>query len=337
MNIQHNISLKPYNTFGIDVNAASFVEIHTTDDVQALVVAGAFRAKYLVLGGGSNVLLTGNFDGLVIRNCLKGIRIVTEDADTVLLEAAGGEVWNEVVMFAVEQGWGGIENMSLIPGTIGAAPMQNIGAYGVELTQVFDSLTAINIETGEEQIFNHADCQFGYRESIFKHALKGKYFITSVRLRLQKKPVVHIAYGAIKDVLAAAQIINPTVKDVSQAVISIRKSKLPDPAVLGNAGSFFKNPEIDVAQYEVLKNNYPSIPGYPTTPGKIKVPAGWLIEQCGWKGKVVGNTGAHKDQALVLVNYGNATGAEIMQLAHNIQQSVQDKFAIQINPEVNLV
>lgn len=313
------------------------MEIHTTDDVRALVVAGAFREKYLVLGGGSNVLLTGNFDGLVIRNCLKGKRIVAEDADTVLLEAAGGEVWHEVVMFAVEQGWGGIENMSLIPGTIGAAPMQNIGAYGVELTQVFDSLTAINIETGEEKIFNHADCQFGYRESVFKHALKGKYFITSVRLRLQKKPVVHIAYGAIKDVLAAAQITNPTVKDVSQAVISIRKSKLPDPAALGNAGSFFKNPEIDVAQYEALKNDYPSIPGYPTTPGKIKVPAGWLIEQCGWKGKVVGNTGAHKDQALVLVNYSNATGAEIMQLAHNIQKSVQDKFGIQINPEVNLV
>lgn len=337
LEILRNISLKPYHTFGLDVRAASFVEIHSREDLFDLIRAGALQDKHLFLGGGSNVLFTGDYDGLIIRNCLKGIRVIHEDLDTVLLEAAGGEVWHDLVTYTVTRGWGGIENLSLIPGTVGAAPMQNIGAYGVELTRVFYKLTAIELASGEEHTFDHQACRFGYRESVFKHDLKGKYFISAVQLRLQKHPELHISYGAIREVLAERHIEHPGVQDVSDAVISIRKSKLPDPAILGNAGSFFKNPEIDTAQYLQLKAKYAEMPGYPTQPDRTKVPAGWLIEQCGWKGKRVGNTGAHKDQALVLVNYGNATGQEIMQLAFDIQKSVMEKFNIEILPEVNLV
>ncbi len=335
--MQQHISLRSFNTFGIDVSAAAYTELHTPADLQTLIREGYTRTSHLFLGGGSNVLFTRDFDGLVLRNCLKGIHVVEEDAHTVLIEAAGGEVWHHLVMFTVERGWGGIENLSLIPGTVGAAPMQNIGAYGVELNQVFEELTAVHIQTGEQRTFNKQDCAFGYRESVFKKDLKGQYFIQSVRLRLQKQPQVHIAYGAIKDVLAQKHITLPRVQDVSEAVIAIRQSKLPDPRVLGNAGSFFKNPEIPEAQYHILKQSFPAIPGYPAAPGHIKVPAGWLIEQCGWKGKRVGNTGAHKDQALVLVNYGGATGAEILALAYAIQESVQQRFGITITPEVNII
>lgn len=329
--------MQPYNTFGIPVIAEKFVTIRSVRDVQSLIQAGHLKNKHLFLGGGSNVLFTKDFDGLVIKNEITGISVVREDEQHVWIEAASGEVWHNLVMYTVEHNWGGIENLSLIPGTVGAAPMQNIGAYGVELTHVFESLKAINIKSGEDKTFLHSDCAFGYRESVFKHTEKGNYFISAVTLRLKKNPELHVQYGAIQDVLHNSGVKQPTIQDVSKAVIQIRQSKLPDPKILGNAGSFFKNPEIPAELYTWLKNKFPDIPGFPVHDGWIKVPAGWLIEKCGWKGKVVGHTGAHKNQALVLVNYGNATGEEIIRLANDIQASVFTTFGITIVPEVNLV
>ncbi|TAE90807.1 MAG: UDP-N-acetylmuramate dehydrogenase [Bacteroidetes bacterium] len=338
MNIQQNISLKAYNTFGIDVKAKEFVVINSMDEL--CILCAAFNLtdrKILVLGGGSNLLLTKDFDGMVIKMSLKGIEMVGENDDYVWVKCMAGEVWHDFVMYSIANNLGGLENLSLIPGCVGAAPMQNIGAYGVEIKDTFDSLEAVEIATGEVVSFNNKDCNFGYRESIFKQEAKGRYIIASVTFRLSKKPVFNVSYGAIQQTLAKNGITTPTVKAVSDAVISIRKSKLPDPAVLGNAGSFFKNPEIPQADFNQLKSLYPDIVGYPASNGCIKIAAGWLIEQCGWKGKVVGNTGSHKDQALVLVNYGGATGNEIWQLALDIKNSVMDKFGITINPEVNIV
>lgn len=337
MDIKHQISLKPFNTFGIDVFAENFVAISTLEDLNAAFQQQLFAHKFLILGGGSNVLFAGDFPGTIFKNNLKGISLVTTKEDTVLIKAASGEIWHDLVMYSVQNNFGGVENLSLIPGTVGAAPMQNIGAYGIELIDVFESLTAFDVKDGTYRIFTKEECDFGYRSSVFKTIYKDRYFITDVTLRLSKSPVLNISYGAIKDVLAEKNIIQPTIKDISDAVIAIRKSKLPDPNILGNAGSFFKNPEIPESFYLQLKTTFPEMPGYPTTAGFTKVPAGWLIEQCGWKGKQVGNTGAHKNQALVLVNYGNATGAEIMQHAFTIQQSVQEKFGITIIPEVNLI
>jgi UDP-N-acetylmuramate dehydrogenase len=295
------------------------------------------QREILVLGGGSNVLLTKDFEGMVVKMNLRGIERVNETEEHIFIKANSGENWHEFVLYCVEKGYGGVENLSLIPGCIGAAPMQNIGAYGVEVKDVIEAVEAVEITTGIKTSFSNAECKFGYRESIFKNEAKGKYIITSVTYKLSKKPQLNISYGAIKDVLQEKGIDTPNLKDVSDAVIAIRSSKLPDPKVLGNSGSFFKNPEIDSAIYEQLKASYPTIPGYPTFSNQIKVPAGWLIEQCGWKGKRVGNTGAHKDQALVLVNYGNATGNEIYKVALEIQQSVMDKFGIHIIPEVNII
>lgn len=337
MEVRSNISLRPFNTFGIEVTALKFIEIDDVNNLLDAIHLGFFTQKHLIIGGGSNILLGGDYDGIVIKNNLKGKQVVIEDDEFVWVKAAGGEIWHELVMFCVNLNLGGIENLSLIPGTVGAAPIQNIGAYGVELTDVFETLEAIDIVTGELKIFSKAECAFGYRTSVFKTNLKGKYFITAVTFKLSKHPVIKMQYGAIKDVLAAQQIVAPTIKDISNAVIAIRSSKLPDPKILGNAGSFFKNPEISNVQFSDLKLLYPEMPGFPTQNNLTKVPAGWLIEQCGWKGKRVGNTGAHKDQALVLVNYGNATGQEIIALAETIQQSVMDKFGIVIVPEVNLV
>ena len=337
LEVQSHISLQPYNTFGIPVDAARFAIVRSVSEVQSLIKDGSLKEKHLFLGGGSNVLFTADFDGLVIKNEIKGISVVREDNEFVWVQAASGEVWHDLVLYAVEHNWGGIENLSLIPGTVGAAPMQNIGAYGVELTHVFESLKAIDIRTGGEKPFLHSDCSFGYRESVFKHAEKGNYFIASVTLRLNKSPKLHVQYGAIQDVLRDSGVEQPTIQDVSRAVIQIRTSKLPDPKILGNAGSFFKNPEISADLYATLKEQFSDLLGYPASEGKIKVPAGYLIEKCGWKGKIVGNTGAHKNQALVLVNYGNATGIEIMQLARDIQSSVLATFGITIVPEVNLI
>jgi UDP-N-acetylmuramate dehydrogenase len=332
-----NLQLKNYNTFGIPSIAKELILINNIDDIFLAVNQEIFTHKHLIIGGGSNILLDGDYDGIVIKNNLKGKQVIHEDDDFVWVKAAGGEVWHELVMYCVDRNLGGIENLSLIPGTVGAAPMQNIGAYGVELTDVFETLEAIDILTGELKLFSKTDCAFGYRTSVFKTNLKGKYIITAVTLKLSKHPLIKMQYGAIKDVLAAQQIDAPTIKDISNAVIAIRSSKLPDPKILGNAGSFFKNPEISSLQYGELKLVYPEMPGFPTQNNLTKVPAGWLIEQCGWKGKRIGNTGAHKDQALVLVNYGNATGQEIIALAEAIQQSVLEKFGITILPEVNLI
>lgn len=338
MNIQQNISLKSLNTFGIEAKAKEFVEIKSKEELQVLCSNfNLIDRKVLVLGGGSNMLLTKDVDGMVIRISIKGITEEKEDAGFVWVKAMAGEVWHDLVMWSISKGLGGLENLSLIPGCVGASPMQNIGAYGVELKHTFDSLEAIEIDGGELKTFTAAECAFGYRESIFKHEAKGKYIIVSVTFKLSKKPVLNTTYGAIQQTLEKHGITVPTVKAVSDAVIEIRSTKLPDPKVLGNAGSFFKNPEIPNAQFEELKSHYPDMPGYPASEGYTKVAAGWLIEQCGWKGKRTGNTGSHKDQALVLVNYGGATGEEIWQLAMDIQKSVKEKFNITISPEVNVI
>lgn len=338
MNIQQNISLKSLNTFGIEASAKEFVDIQSREELEVLCCNfNLIDRRVLVLGGGSNMLLTKNVDGMVIKISIKGIEIVKEDNDHVWVKAMAGEVWHDLVLWTIGKGYGGLENLSLIPGCVGASPMQNIGAYGVEIKNTFESLEAISIDGGEFTEFTHSECKFGYRESIFKQEAKGKYIIVSVIFKLSKHPVVNISYGAIQQTLAKHGIEHPSVKAISDAVIEIRSSKLPNPKVLGNAGSFFKNPEIPNTQFEALKVQFPDIVGYPTTEGFTKVAAGWMIEQCGWKGKVVGHTGSHKDQALVLVNYGGATGHEIWQLAMDIQASVQQKFGVTITPEVNVI
>jgi len=338
VNIQKDFSLLHYNTFGIDARCDFFIEILSVDDLKAIINDEKFRLMLkLILGGGSNLLFTQNFHGLVIKNSIKGITRVKEDDNYVWLKCNAGEVWHDIVLFAIQNNLAGIENLSLIPGQVGAAPMQNIGAYGVELESVFDSLEALNMETGETIIFVKDECHFGYRESVFKKEAKGKYCITSVTLRLNKKPALNISYGAIKDTLKEMNIEQPAIKDVSEAVIKIRTSKLPDPKVLGNAGSFFKNPEIPKQQFEKLKSTYPDMPNFPAANNQVKIPAAWLIEQCGWKGKRIGNTGSHAQQALVLVNYGNAKGNEVKNLALEIQQSVKEKFGIELTPEVNII
>ncbi len=338
MVIYQNISLKPYNTFGIDVKAAQFVEVNTVEEVQVLCTTfNLSERNKLIIGGGSNILLTKDFDGMVIKMNLKGMDAIKEDQNHVWVKAMCGEPWHEFVQYCVAKNLSGVENLSLIPGCVGAAPMQNIGAYGVEIKDSFEELFAIEIESGKLVKFTNAECKFGYRESVFKHEHKNKFIIVAVTFKLSKDPKPNTSYGAIQEVLKQKGIEQPSIKDVSEAVIAIRQSKLPDPKVLGNSGSFFKNPEIPLAQFEKLKLEHPSIPGYPVGTENIKVPAGWLIEQCGWKGKKVGNTGSHKDQALVLVNYGDATGNEIYQLALAIQASVQESFGITIHPEVNLI
>ena len=333
---QKNVQLQPFNTFGLEAKATNFVAFQTVDELKESLIQRADH-PLLVLGGGSNVLLTQDFDGLVLKNELKGIKIVREDANHVWVEVQAGENWHEFVMTAIANDWAGIENMSLIPGTMGAAPMQNIGAYGVEIKQVFDRLTALEIETRELHQFTNSACQFGYRESIFKKEAKGKFIVTSVVLRLNKTPEFNVSYGSIKDTLEEMQVTDFSIKAVSDAVIKIRQSKLPDPVEIGNCGSFFKNPEIDKIDYEGLKAEFPSIPGYELPGKRVKVPAAWLIEQAGWKGKTFGQIGVHKKQPLVLVNYGGGKGAQIRDLALKIQESVSSKFGIILIPEVNII
>jgi len=336
LNIEQNKSLKNYNTFGLNVNADYFTSINSIDELIEVLKNEQFSTTpKMFLGGGSNVLLTKDYHGLIIHNCLKGIEVVMRDDDFVFAKAASGEVWHDFVLYCIENGFGGVENMSLIPGSVGAGPMQNICAYGVEMKDVFFELEALNLATLQLEKFSNTDCKFGYRESVFKNEKKNQYFIASVTFRLNLKPSVNTTYGAIQQQLTAMNVEHPTIKNVSDAVVAIRSSKLPNPAVLGNSGSFFKNPEIASSEYERLKNEFPNVVAYPTN-GGYKLAAGWLIEQCGWKGKVVGNCGSHKDQALVLVNYGNATGDEIYQLALAIQDSVFEKFQVRIVPEVNV-
>lgn len=321
----------------MDVKARHFCEITSLAELKEALSEAEYE-KHLFIGGGSNLLLTKDYEGLVILNRIKGMMVEYEDEEQVLINVFSGENWHEFVMKCVTNNWGGVENLSLIPGTVGAAPMQNIGAYGVEITDVFERLEALNLETFELETFNRNDCQFGYRESVFKRKLAGKYFIFSVTFRLTKKHKLNIEYGDIKQTLTenGIKISEAGIADVSKAVIHIRQSKLPDPAVLGNSGSFFKNPTIGSDQFVSLKQKFPEIKGFENANG-VKVPAGWLIEQCGWKGKRVGETGSHARQALVLVNYGNAKGEEVYRLAKDIIQSVKDKFGIDLEPEVNVI
>jgi UDP-N-acetylmuramate dehydrogenase len=337
MSFQQNFPLKNLNTFGIEAMSRQYAAFHSVSELQRFLQCPDLdKERLLVLGGGSNILFTHDFEGTVLHNQIQGIEVVEENDDYALVKAGGGVVWHELVLFAIEKGLGGIENLSLIPGTVGAAPLQNIGAYGVELKDVFHSLEALDIQSGEVRTFLPQDCQFGYRESVFKKALKGRYIVTHVTLRLSKKPVFNTSYGAIRDTLAAMQVSEVTLRALSDAVCHIRRSKLPDPAVIGNAGSFFKNPEISPEAFAELKARFPDVPSYPAPHNQVKVPAGWLIERAGWKGRKFDNYGVHKDQALVLVNYGGAQGGQIKALAQDIIRSVQDTFGITLTPEVNI-
>ena len=336
--IRHNVSLKPFNTFGMDVTASHFAAFESTDAITQILNEPGMRAlPLLVLGGGSNLLLTKNVTGLVLKNELRGISIVKAEGDTVYVRSAAGEVWHDFVLFTIAQNLGGVENLSLIPGSVGAAPMQNIGAYGVEVKDTFHELEAYEIATGKIRTFSLQECQFGYRESIFKQALKNQYIITSVTFRLTKNPTLNTSYGAINDELKKQNISQPTIRDVSNAVIAIRRSKLPDPKEIGNSGSFFKNPVVSKSHFEKLKLTFPEIPSYPVDSTSVKLAAGWLIERAGWKGKTLGNYGVHKMQALVLVNYGGAKGSEIYQLSEDILQSVKTLFGVELEREVNIL
>lgn len=335
--IQKDVSLQSYNTFGLDVRSAHFMAFQDVEQLKfGLKWADEKQLDTLVLGGGSNVLLTQDVEGLVLKNDLTGISVVEESDEFVSLKVAGGEVWHDLVLYTIDQGWGGVENMSLIPGSVGAAPMQNIGAYGVEIKDVFESLEALNVETFEVEAFDNEACQFGYRESVFKRELKGKYIITSVTIKLSKAPEINVSYGAIKDVLSEKGIAQPTIKDVSEAVIQIRQFKLPDPAEIGNSGSFFKNPVVHTQILARIQDNFDNVPHYVQSDSQVKVPAGWLIEQAGWKGKKRGVIGVHDKQALVLVNHGGGRGQDIKNLSEDIKASVMEKFNIQLETEVNI-
>ncbi|HEV3224514.1 MAG TPA: UDP-N-acetylmuramate dehydrogenase [Puia sp.] len=335
MVIQKNVSLLPYNSFHIDVNASEFVSVKSVDNLEE-IIAGPGKEPFLVLGGGSNVLLTKDIDGLVLKIDLVGIDEVKEEPSHIYVRAGAGENWHEFVQYAIKRNWGGLENLSLIPGNVGAAPIQNIGAYGVELKDIFFELEAYDRKEKKVYAFGVNDCKFGYRDSIFKTAEKGRYIILNVTFRLNKIPVLKTSYGAIREELKKMGVQSPTIQDISQAVIKIRRSKLPDPAEIGNAGSFFKNPVVDQALFLSLSKKYPEIPAYPHEDKSVKLAAGWLIEQCGWKGYRKGDAGVHADQALVLVNYGKANGLEILQLSEKIQKSVHKKFDINLEREVNV-
>lgn len=337
MKLLNNISLKPFNTFGIDVSAKALTEVNSIGDLRNLFTEKDFKEnRILILGGGSNILFTKNFDGLVIKNNLKGIEVVKEGADFVFVKAAGGEIWHNFVMWCVEKNYGGLENLSLIPGCVGAAPMQNIGAYGVEIKDVCEQVFALDMSTGRETVFSNADCKFGYRESVFKHELKNKYLITAVVFKLRKKPVFNTTYGAIEQELAVMGVKELSIKAVSDAVIRIRSSKLPDPAKIGNAGSFFKNPEVSKTKHDELKQKFEKLVSYPLENGNFKLAAGWLIEACGLKGKREGQAGVHVNQALVLVNYGGVSGKDIYDLSQEVLDAVQQKFGVTLEREVNI-
>src|ERR1035437_559232 len=338
MNIQSNFSLKNLNTFGIDSTAKYFTEFKTVEELREILLDEDLKnIPEFILGGGSNILFCKDYDGLVLKNSIKGIDIDAEDENHVYIKTGGGEEWHKLVLFAVNNGYAGIENMSLIPGSVGAGPIQNIGAYGVELKDVLVEVEAIEIETGHLRRFTNEDCKFGYRNSIFKDEAKGKYIITSTTIRLNKHPVLNTKYGAIEEEIKKMGVNQISIKAISDAVINIRQSKLPDPNKTGNAGSFFKNPEIKIEQFDKLKESFLHIIAFDTVDGNKKLAAGWLIEQCGWKGKRIGDAGVHPNQALVLVNYGNATGNEILTLANDILKSVFEKFGVELETEVNIV
>jgi UDP-N-acetylmuramate dehydrogenase len=337
--IKEHYSLKLYNTFGIDVEARYFVQVTSTHELVDFLEKNPLKNQLkLILGGGSNMLLTQNIDGVVLHVAIKGKKIIAETKQDVVVESGAGENWHEMVMWCIDQNLGGIENLSLIPGNAGTAPVQNIGAYGVEIKDTFESLDAIEIATGHAKSFTRQQCNFGYRNSIFKLEVKGKYIITSVRLKLSKAPhQLSTHYGAIKDELLKQNVSEPTIRDISNAVIAIRKSKLPDPAEIGNSGSFFKNPILPSKKVDSLKKQHPELPVYPADQDHQKIAAGWLIEQAGLKGIRKGDAGIHKKQALVLVNYGNASGQDLLSLAHDVIQKVEAKFGVVLEPEVNVI
>ncbi|MEO7923816.1 MAG: UDP-N-acetylmuramate dehydrogenase [Chitinophagaceae bacterium] len=343
MQIEENISLRPWNTFGIDAKAKYFASFNSTDEL-AEVLNMKLQKANLILGGGSNILFTGNYDGLVLKNNIRGIKLLKEDNESLYVQAGAGENWHQFVLHCIENNWAGVENLSLIPGCVGASPMQNIGAYAVELREVFHELKAFHLQEKTNYTFGLKDCDFGYRESVFKGKYKGQFVITQVTFRLRKQPLFNTSYGAIEEELEKMGVKELSIKAISDAVIRIRSSKLPDPAEIGNAGSFFKNPIITNEQFLQLRSKFEGIIGHETTDGKIKLAAAWLIEQCGpatggtsWKGYRRGDAGCHARQALVLVNYGNATGKEINDLSEKILQSVKEKFGVILEREVNIV
>ncbi len=337
MEIQTNFSLKHYNTFGIEASARQFVAVHDTTELKTILKQNQSEKKF-ILGGGSNMLLTKDIDALVIHVDLKGKKIIKEDEDFVWVESQAGENWHEFVLWTIDQNLGGLENMSLIPGNVGTTPVQNIGAYGAEIKDTFVSCEAMSIENQEIRSFNKVECHFGYRESVFKNEVKDQYIITSVVFKLTKRNhKINISYGDISGELAKNNITNPSLKDVSNAVIAIRQSKLPDPKELGNSGSFFKNPILLKSDFDKIHQQFPEMKYYDVSETEVKVPAGWLIEQAGFKGKRFGDAGIHKNQALVLVNYGNATGQEILDVSRTIQETIFKTFGIHIEAEVNVI
>lgn len=336
--IKTDINLQPHNTFGLKCTAKKFAAFTSVQELISLLAEGKRNEdELLILGGGSNILLTQNYHGLVLKNELHGIEVIKEDANYYYVKANAGEVWHDFVLYAIENNMGGIENLSLIPGSVGAAPMQNIGAYGVEIKDVFHELEALQIESGTVQKFNADACQFGYRESVFKHALKGRYVILSMTLRLTKNHIINTSYGAIEKELETMGVESPTIGEVSKAVIAIRQSKLPDPKKIGNSGSFFKNPVVNKVKFEALKAQFPAIAHYPIDENNIKLAAGWLIDQAGWKGKTFDKYGVHKNQALVLVNYGGAKGKDIYDLSQKILDSVKEIYGVELEREVNII
>ncbi len=337
MEILDNFSLKNYNTFGIEASAKQFVAVHTTAELKTVLEQNTTQKKF-ILGGGSNMLLTQDIDALVIHVDMKGKKIIKEDDDFVWVESQAGENWHELVLWTIDQNFGGLENMSLIPGNVGTTPVQNIGAYGTEIKDTFVSCDAMKIENHEMKTFTKSECHFGYRESVFKNEAKDQYIITSVVFKLTKRNhKINTSYGDITAELVKKNIENPTLIDVSNAVIAIRQSKLPDPKELGNSGSFFKNPILLKSDFEKIHQQFPEMKYYEISETEVKVPAGWLIEQAGFKGKRYGDAGIHKNQALVLVNYGNATGQEILDVSKNIQETIFKTFGIQIEAEVNVI
>jgi len=338
LKVEPNKNLTAFTTLKIGAPAEFFAVIRSRQDLkEAIIWAKKNKKRIWVLGGGSNVLITGRIKGLVLKNEIRGMKIKTRSASSVIVEAKSGESWTRFVNFTVSHGWSGLENLFLIYGTVGAAPVQNIGAYGVELKDIFYSLAAIDLRTGQEKIFKAADCHFGYRDSVFKNKLKGRYFIYSVAVKLSQKPALKLSYGALREKLAAQKIDKPSLKDIIAAITEIRNSKLPNPGVLPNAGSFFKNVETSMATYKTLLKKYPALPSFPVSAARVKIPAGWLIEKAGFKGKKIGPVGMHDKQALILVNYGGASAKQAGTLIKKIKAAVKKKFGLDLEEEVNII
>lgn len=337
MKIQKDYPLLPHNTFGIDVKASLFIEYSSVEELKDLLAQQAWvPGEWLHIGGGSNLLFTKDYPGTILHSAIKGFEVISENDEEIIVRAGAGEVWDDFVAYTVSQGWYGAENLSLIPGEVGASAVQNIGAYGMEAKDLIVNVETVEVATGKERIFENSECQYAYRESIFKHALKGQYIVTHVSYRLGKTPVYHLDYGNIRTELEK-QGCQLTLQHVRNTIIDIRNAKLPDPQVQGNAGSFFMNPIVPRAQFEALLKDYPSMPHYILDNDRVKIPAAWMIDQCGWKGKQLGRAGVHSKQALVLINCGGATGQEVIALSEEIQQSVFQKFGIRIFPEVNFI